>query len=41
MVDSGKLKVVIDKEFALSEVAKAHELSQSGKAKGKIIIKVS
>lgn len=41
MVDSGKLKVVIDKEFPLSEIRAAHELSQSGRAKGKIILKVS
>lgn len=40
MVDSGELKVVIDKEFPLSEIKAAHDLSQSGRAKGKIIIKV-
>lgn len=41
MVDSGKIKVVIDKEFSLSDIRAAHELSQSGKARGKIILKVS
>lgn len=41
LVDSGKLKVVIEKEFGLSEIKAAHDLSQSGKARGKIIIKIS
>lgn len=40
-VDTGKLKVIIDKEFPLSDVRTAHELSQLGHAKGKMIINVS
>lgn len=39
--DAGQLKVSIDSEFGLGEVAKAHERSESGRAQGKIIINVS
>jgi len=41
LANAGKLKVNIDSEFGLDEVAKAHERSESGRAQGKIIIKVS
>lgn len=41
LVDQGKLKVVIEREFPLSELRAAHELSESMRAKGKIIIKVA
>ncbi len=41
LVDAGKLKVVIAKEFPLSEVKAAHELSESGHVVGKIILSIS
>jgi NADPH:quinone reductase-like Zn-dependent oxidoreductase len=41
LVDEGKLKVVIDREFPLTDVGSAHELSETNKTKGKIIIRVS
>ena len=41
LANAGKLKVNIDSEFGLDEVAKAHERSESGRAQGKIIINVS
>jgi len=41
LINKHLLRVVIDKEFTLQEVKQAHELSQSGKAKGKIILRVS
>jgi NADPH:quinone reductase-like Zn-dependent oxidoreductase len=40
LVDSGKLRVIIDKEMPLEMIAEAHALSESRKAKGKIIIKI-
>jgi NADPH:quinone reductase-like Zn-dependent oxidoreductase len=40
LIDKGLLRVIIEKEFPLNEVRKAHELSQSGKASGKIILRV-
>lgn len=40
LVDKNLLRVVIDKEFPLSEVKAAHDLSKTGRAKGKIILKV-
>ncbi|MDE1823457.1 MAG: zinc-binding dehydrogenase, partial [Candidatus Micrarchaeota archaeon] len=40
LIDTGKLRVIVDRELPLSEMKAAHELSQSGKARGKIIIKV-
>ncbi len=39
--DAGQLKVNIDSEFELNQVAQAHERSESGRAQGKIIINVS
>lgn len=39
--DAGQLKVSIDSEFGLDQVAKAHERSETGRAQGKIIINVS
>jgi len=41
LANAGKLKVNIDSEFSLNQVAKAHERSESGRAQGKIIINVS
>jgi len=41
LANAGKLKVNIDSEFGLDEVAKAHERSETGRAQGKIIINVS
>jgi NADPH:quinone reductase-like Zn-dependent oxidoreductase len=40
LVDKGMLRVIIDSEFPLEDVKKAHELSESGKARGKIILRV-
>jgi NADPH:quinone reductase-like Zn-dependent oxidoreductase len=38
LIDAGKIRPVTDSVFKLEEIKKAHALSQSGKAKGKIII---
>ena len=40
MVDSGKLRPVVGAEFALKDIAKAHALSQSRHAVGKIALYV-
>jgi NADPH:quinone reductase-like Zn-dependent oxidoreductase len=40
LIDKRMLRVIIDKEFPLVEVRRAHERSQSGKARGKIILRV-
>lgn len=40
LIDLGKLNVVIEKEFPLSEAKAAQDLSQSGHVNGKIILKV-
>ena len=39
--DAGQLKVSIDSEFGLDQVAEAHERSETGRAQGKVIINVS
>ncbi len=39
--DAGQLKVNIDSEFGLDQIAQAHERSETGRAQGKIIINVS
>jgi NADPH:quinone reductase-like Zn-dependent oxidoreductase len=40
IIDSGKLAPVIDRILPLSEVRRAHELSQSGHTHGKIVLRV-
>lgn len=41
LVANKKLKVIIDREYTLDELPKAHEYSETGKAKGKILIKIA
>lgn len=41
LVDKKMIRTIMEKEFSLEEVKKAHELSQSGKALGKIILVVN
>lgn len=40
LVDSCNMRPVVGAEFALADVARAHELSQSGRARGKIALYV-
>src|SRR6266436_4430506 len=40
LIDSGKLAPVIDRILPLSEAGRAHELSQSGHIRGKIVLRV-
>jgi len=40
LVDSGKLRCVVDTVLPLAEARRAHEISQSGHARGKIILQV-
>ena len=40
VVDSGKVRPIIGGEFALKDACKAHELSESGRARGKIVLYV-
>jgi NADPH:quinone reductase-like Zn-dependent oxidoreductase len=40
LIDSGNLKVVLDRILPLSEARRAHELSQNGHARGKIVLRV-
>ena len=40
LIDSGDLKVVLDRILPLSEARRAHELSQSGHSRGKIVLRV-
>jgi len=40
LIDSGNLKVVLDRIVPLSEARRAHELSQNGHARGKIVLRV-
>jgi NADPH:quinone reductase-like Zn-dependent oxidoreductase len=40
LIDAGKLKIVIEKELPLVQAKAAHELSESGRARGKIILRV-
>jgi NADPH:quinone reductase-like Zn-dependent oxidoreductase len=40
LVESGALRVVVDETLPLEEAAKAHELSETGRVKGKIVLTV-
>ena len=40
LIDSGKLKLTIDRILPLSEARRAHELSESGHVRGKIVLRV-
>jgi len=40
LIDTGKLRVIVEKELLLSEAAAAHELSEAGHVRGKIILNV-
>ena len=40
LVDSGKLKAVVESVFPLADAAKAHELSQTLHVRGKIVLRV-
>ena len=40
LIDDGKLKVLIDRVLPLTEARRAHDLSESGHARGKIVLRV-
>jgi len=40
LIDSGKLKVEIDSVYRLEDIVQAHEQSESGHTRGKIIIQI-
>ena len=40
LVDEGKVRPIVGAEFALADIAKAHELSESGHSMGKIVLYV-
>ena len=41
LIDDNKVKVIIEKEFALKDIKAAHTLSEGGHVRGKIVINVS
>ena len=40
LIDAGIVRPVVGAEFSLKDISKAHELSESGRARGKIVIHV-
>lgn len=40
LVDAGQLRVAVSHEFALADVARAHQLGESGQIRGKIVLHV-
>ena len=40
LIDAGKLKPLVENVFPLAEARRAQELSQSGRVRGKIVLKV-
>ena len=41
LIDAGKVKPLVENVFPLTEARRAHELSQSGRVRGKIVFKVT
>lgn len=41
LMKEGKLKVTIEKVFLLSQADKAHELSEAGHVRGKVVLQVA
>ena len=41
LIDSGKLKPIVETVLPLSEARKAHELNEGGHARGKVVLKVA
>jgi NADPH:quinone reductase-like Zn-dependent oxidoreductase len=41
LIDDGQVKPIVSKTFPLADVAQAHELSETGHARGKIVLVVS
>jgi NADPH:quinone reductase-like Zn-dependent oxidoreductase len=41
LVQKGKIRPLIDREYTLEEINEAHAYSETGHARGKIVIKIS
>lgn len=41
LIEEGHVKVVLETTFPLSEAAKAHERSQSGHGRGRIVLHIA
>jgi NADPH:quinone reductase-like Zn-dependent oxidoreductase len=39
-IDAGRLRVVVDRSFALTEVAEAHRYMETKRARGKVVLSV-
>ena len=40
MIEAGQVKSIIDSEFTLEQIAAAHERSETGRVRGKIVVKI-
>ncbi|MEM8764978.1 MAG: NADP-dependent oxidoreductase [Bacteroidota bacterium] len=40
LVSQGKLSIIVDKEYSLNDLQEAHTYSESGRAKGKLVVKI-
>ena len=40
LIDEGQIKTFVGETYLLSEAGKAHEISQSGHGRGRIILRV-
>ena len=40
LIEAGKIRPVVEKVFALEQIAEAHRLSQAGHVRGKLVVKI-
>ena len=41
LIEAGKVRPVVEKVFALEQIAEAHRLSEAGHVRGKLVIRIS
>jgi NADPH:quinone reductase-like Zn-dependent oxidoreductase len=41
LIDAGKIRIIVEREFPLAEAEAAHKLIETGRARGKIILRVT
>ncbi len=40
LIEAGKIRPIVEKLFALEQIAEAHRLSEAGHVRGKLVIRI-